>query len=70
MGHWNSQEEQLGAHLTSRGIVVQTTAAYAHSQNGKIERYVRTRLEDGTLALLAESGLSMSFWLDAVLTSQ
>ena len=58
---------KLGNHLTSRGIVMQVTAPYAHSQNGKAERFVRT-LEDGFQTLLADSGLPMSFWGDATLT--
>ena len=29
---------QMGSHLTSKGIVVQQTVAYAHEQNGKSER--------------------------------
>jgi hypothetical protein len=37
---------KMGAHLTSKGIVVQRTVAYAHEQNGKSERYIRT-LEEG-----------------------
>ena len=60
---------QMGAHLTSKGIVLQRTVAYAHQQNGKSERYIRT-IEEGGQALLADSGLPMSFWLDAVLTRQ
>lgn len=59
----------MGKHLTSRGIVIQKTVPYAHAQNGKSERYIRT-LEEGGQALLADSGLPMSFWLDAVLTRQ
>jgi len=57
---------RLEAHLHSRGIAMQVTAPYAHSQNGKIECFIRT-LEDGFQTLLADSGLSMSFWGDAVL---
>jgi hypothetical protein len=60
---------QMGEHLNSKGIVVQRTVPYAHEQNGKSERYIRT-LEEGGQALLAGSGLPMSFWLDAVLTRQ
>ena len=52
----------LEAHLTSRGIAMQVTAPYAHSQNGKIEHFV-WMLEDGFQTLLADSGLSMSFWV-------
>ena len=60
---------RMGDHLTSKGIVVQRTVPYAHQQNGKSERYIRT-IEEGGQALLADSGLPMSFWLDAVLTRQ
>lgn len=60
---------RMGDHLTTKGIVVQRTVPYAHQQNGKSERYIRT-LEEGGQALLADSGLPMSFWLDAVLTRQ
>lgn len=35
----------------------------------KSERYIWT-IEEGGQALLADSGLPMSFWLDAVLTQQ
>jgi len=58
---------RLAEHLTSRGVVMQVTAPYAHSQNGKAKRFIRT-LEDGFQTLLADSGLPMSFWGDAVLT--
>ena len=60
---------KMGDHLASKGIVSQRTVAYAHQQNGKSERYIRT-IEEGGQALLADSGLPMSFWLDAVLTRQ
>ena len=60
---------KMGAHFVSKGIVVQRTVPYAHQQNGKSERYIRT-IEEGGQALLADSGLPMSFWLDAVLTRQ
>ncbi|RDB14617.1 Retrovirus-related Pol polyprotein from transposon TNT 1-94 [Hypsizygus marmoreus] len=60
---------ELGRHFRSRGIIHQVVAPYAHSQNGKMERYIRT-LEETALTLLADSGLPMSFWGDAVLTAQ
>jgi len=43
----------MGDHFKSKGILVQTTAPYAHAQNGKAERYMRT-LEDGGQTLLAD----------------
>ena len=60
---------RLAAHLTSRGIALQVTVPYAHSQNGKAERYVRT-LEDSAQTLLADAGLPPEFLSDAVLTVQ
>ena len=60
---------QMGDHLVSKGIMVQHTVPYAHQQNGKSERYIHT-IEEGGQALLADAGLPMSFWLDAVLTRQ
>jgi hypothetical protein len=60
---------QFGDYLVARGITQQVTAPYAHSQNGKSERYVRT-LEDSAQTLLADSGLPPSFLGDAVLTVQ
>lgn len=58
---------KLEEHFISCGIAMQITAPYAHLQNGKIERYIHT-LEDGFHTLLADSGLSLSFWGDAILT--
>ena len=60
---------RLGSHFRNRGIMVQAIAPYAHSQNGKVEHYIRT-LEDGLQTLLADSGLPNTFWGDAVLTVQ
>ena len=60
---------KMGSHFTSKGITLQRTVPYAHQQNGKSERYIRT-LEEGGQALLADSGLPMSFWLNAILTRQ
>ena len=59
----------LGDHFTKSGIIIQQTAPYVHQQNGKIECYVRT-IEEGGQTLLADSGLPMTFWGWAVLTSQ
>lgn len=60
---------QMGAHFLSKGIILQQTVPYAHQQNGKSKHYIRT-IEKGGHTLLADSGLPMSFWLDAVLTHQ
>jgi hypothetical protein len=60
---------RLGSHLRDRGIAIQTTAPYAHQQNGRIERYIRT-LVDGMQTLLADSGLPFSFWGDALSTTR
>ena len=62
-------EGKFAKYLLEKGITQQITAPYAHSQNGKAERYVRT-LEDGAQTLLAESGLPQSFLGDATLTIQ
>ena len=62
-------EGSMGAHLRGRGITVQVTAPYAHQQNGKAERYIRT-LEDDMQTLLADSGLPFSFWGWGVRTAQ
>jgi hypothetical protein len=56
-------------HLAIRGIAVQVTAPYAHSQAGKAERYICT-IEDGIQALIADAKLSPSFWGDTALTYQ
>ncbi|SJL16752.1 uncharacterized protein ARMOST_20281 [Armillaria ostoyae] len=58
----------LGQHLTDSGIEMQVTAPYAHQQNGKAERFIRT-LEDDIQTYLADSGLPMSFWGDALHTA-
>ena len=57
----------LEALLHSHGIAMQVTAPFVHSQNRKIECFIQT-LEDEFQTLLADSGLSISFWGDAVLT--
>ncbi|KAJ3482340.1 hypothetical protein NLJ89_g12145 [Agrocybe chaxingu] len=62
-------EGRMKAYLLSAGIAMQVTAPYAHQQNGKAERFIRT-IEEGGQVLLADSGLPASFWGDAVLTTQ
>lgn len=65
----SSPATSTSRHFESKGISVQVNAPYAHAQNGKAERYVRT-LEDGGQTLPANSGLPGSFWGEAVLTVQ
>jgi hypothetical protein len=62
-------EGSFGAHLRAKGITHQIAAAYAHPQNGKAERYIRT-LEETAQTLLADAGLPPEFYGDAVLTAQ
>ena len=49
--------------LTSHGVIMQVTAPYAPSQNGKAKRFIHT-LEDHIRlpTFLTDSGPSMSFW--------
>jgi transposase InsO family protein len=54
-------EGKMREDLDDAGIAVQATAPYAHQQNGKIERYIRT-ISDTAQALLADSKLPASFW--------
>ena len=56
-------------HITAKGIMHQVSVPYAHPQNGKAERYVRT-LEDMAQRLLADSGLPLEFYGNTVLTAQ
>ena len=56
----------MGAYLKLRGIMMQITAPYTHSQNGKAERFICT-IDDGAQTLLADAKLTMSFWGDAAL---
>lgn len=59
---------ELGQHFKGSGIEVQMMAPYAHQQNSKAEQFIRT-LEDDAQMLIADSGLPMSFWGDAVMTA-
>jgi len=59
----------FGDHLVAKGIEQQVAIPYAHPQNGKAERYV-CMLEDTAQTLLADSGLSLEFYGDAVLAAQ
>jgi hypothetical protein len=61
-------EGKMRAELDNAGIAVQAVAPYAHQQNGKIERYIRT-ISDTAQSLLADSKLPPSFWGLAVLTA-
>lgn len=51
---------RLGRWLMNKGISLQVTAPYAHQQNGKAERFIHV-LDEGTQAVLADSGLPSSF---------
>ncbi|GAA5875080.1 hypothetical protein JCM1840_001759 [Sporobolomyces johnsonii] len=51
----------LGDYLSDAGIQHRRTVPYVHGQNGFVERRWRSLLET-TRALLADSGLALSFW--------
>src|ERR1700690_1496401 len=55
--------------LKDEGIAHELTVPYAHQQNGKAERYIRT-LEDGCMTMLADVDVPLSYWADAVVTKQ
>ena len=48
-----------------QGLVFQFTTPYAHQQNGTAERSMRTIL-DATHSAIAESGMPLKYWADAV----
>ena len=50
------------------GLVFEYTTPYAHQQNGAAERSMRTIL-NGVRTAMAESGLPMKYWADAVQTT-
>lgn len=58
-------EGDLGGYFTTKGITVQQTAAYAHQQNRKAERFVHT-IEDNSRTLITSSDLPASYWPYAV----
>ena len=60
--------EQLEQYLRSEGIRHELTVRYAHQQNGLAERFNRTVCE-AARAMIVESGLSKSFWAEAVNTA-
>lgn len=60
---------ELHNYFSSCGITHQAMALYAHQQNGKAERYIRT-IEDFAQAMMAWSSLLMSFLGNAILTAQ
>ncbi|KAF7778932.1 hypothetical protein Agabi119p4_3277 [Agaricus bisporus var. burnettii] len=55
-------------YVKEHGIVLNFTTPYAHQQNGKAERSMRTLL-DMARAMLADSGLPQKYWADAVQTA-
>jgi len=58
---WNQYAKEAG-------IVLDFTTPYAHQQNGKAERSMRTLLNMAR-TMLADSGLPQKFWADAVNTA-
>lgn len=54
---------KMGDHLTSKGIVVQRTVAYAHEQNGKSERYIQTLEKEARPCWLVLVFLHLSGWM-------
>ncbi|KAF7763932.1 hypothetical protein Agabi119p4_8469 [Agaricus bisporus var. burnettii] len=50
------------------GILLEFTTPYAHQQNGKAERSMRTLLEMAR-AMLADAGLPQKYWADAIQTA-
>ncbi|KAF7782993.1 hypothetical protein Agabi119p4_2369 [Agaricus bisporus var. burnettii] len=55
-------------YVKAHGIVLNFTTPYAHQQNGKAERSMRTLL-DMARTSLADSGLPQKYWADAVQTA-
>jgi len=58
---WNQYAKEAG-------IVLDFTTPYAHQQNGKAKRSMRTLL-DIAHTMLADSGLPQKFWADAINTA-
>jgi len=58
---WNQYAKEAG-------IVLDFTTLYAHQQNGKAKRSMRTLLNMAR-TMLADSGLPQKFWADAVNTA-
>ena len=54
------------ADLAANGIQHDTSCPYAHQQNGKAERFIRT-IEDGAVTMLVHANLPLTFWGKAVL---
>ena len=52
---------------TEQGLDFEFTTPYTHQQNGIVEHSMRTIL-DSTRTALAESGLPVKYWADAVQT--
>ena len=53
---------KMGAHLTSKGIVLKRTVPYAHQQNRKSEQYIRTLEDEGYHAEFQEISKDCSFF--------
>lgn len=56
------------AFFAKHGIALRLTCPYTSQQNGRAERVLRT-LNDGLRALMFQTALPPSFWLDALATS-
>ncbi|GIL67494.1 hypothetical protein Vafri_20882 [Volvox africanus] len=58
----------MGTYFGEKGIIHGTTVGYSPEQNGAAERLNRTLLEK-TRAMLAESGLPLKLWAEAMATA-
>jgi hypothetical protein len=56
------------SYTKEHGIILDFTTPYAHQQNGRAERSMRTLL-DMARSMLADAGLAQKYWADAVQTA-
>jgi len=59
-------DENFKKWLIDHHISQEASAPYAKHQNGVVERHIQT-IEDRTMALLTQSGLSTKYWGEAIL---
>ena len=64
---WEWYNQAWEQYRQNEGLDFEFTTPYAHQQNGKAECSMRTIL-DGAHIVLAESGLALKYWAEAVLT--